>query len=91
LARLFEDEQNRAQLLEIATNGYISGGEIVAKFSLDELNANRHLFSILFYFGFVSVGKIGKKPVFRIPNRSIKNIYLEYLGLGNKVHQAEKR
>jgi len=79
LARLFEDEQNRAQLLEIATNGYISGGEIVAKFSLDELRERQKFLSLLFYFGLVTIGKKDNRPILRIPNYSIKNIYWEYI------------
>jgi hypothetical protein len=78
IAMLFRREENRQQLMDIVNNGNISG-EVVAKFSLNELTESDSFISLLFYFGLLTIDCSMRQPTLTIPNYSIRTVYWEYI------------
>jgi hypothetical protein len=79
ISRLFRDEENRKQLMEIAREGWIVN-DINPKFSLHELTESRSFISLLFYFGLLTVEPLEDGDFrLKIPNYSIKMVYWEYI------------
>ncbi|MDR3253013.1 MAG: AAA family ATPase [Tannerella sp.] len=78
ISMLFRREENRQQLMDIVNNGSIRG-EVIPKFSLNELTESSRFVSLLFYFGLLTIDNTTPKPMLTIPNYSIKMVYLEYI------------
>ncbi|MDR3308926.1 MAG: AAA family ATPase [Tannerella sp.] len=78
IAKLFNNEANRQQLMDIVNNGSI-GGRVVPKFSLNELTESSRFASLLFYFGLLTIDNTSSIPKLVIPNYSIKMVYWEYI------------
>jgi hypothetical protein len=78
LRRLAENENNREILFDIVKNGGIFGN-IIEKFSLEELHNENYFVSLLFYLGMLTNGgSIDGQPYLKIPNYSIKTLYWSY-------------
>jgi hypothetical protein len=78
LRRLAENEHNRELLLTILKDGGIFG-EIIERFSLDNLNSDEYFVSLLFYLGMLTNGGIIEGQSFlKIPNYSVRTLYWEY-------------
>jgi len=79
LRRLAENENNRELLLQIINNGGIYGN-IIEKFSLDNLNTEEYFVSLLFYLGMLTNGGMQRGRIwFKIPNYSIRTLYWGYV------------
>jgi len=78
LRRLAENENNRELLLQITKNGGIYGN-IIEKFSLDNLNTEEYFVSLLFYLGMLTNGGVKRGRIWlKIPNYSIRTLYWGY-------------
>jgi hypothetical protein len=78
LRRLAENENNREILFDIVKDGGIFG-DIVEKFSLEELHNENYFISLLFYLGMLTNGGVKRgKRWLKIPNYSIKTLYWNY-------------
>jgi hypothetical protein len=80
LARLVQNEQNRAKLIKTVEEGGVSA-ELVSKFSIDSLSDDDYFISLLFYMGLLTIGgeRQGNLTRLRIPNYSIRTVYWEYI------------
>ena len=79
LRRLAENESNMKLLLQITNDGGIYGN-IIEKFSLDNLNTEEYFISLLFYLGMLTNGGAKEGQIYlKIPNYSIRTLYWEYL------------
>ncbi|MDR3013535.1 MAG: ATP-binding protein [Chitinispirillales bacterium] len=78
LRRLAENKNNREILFNIVKDGGVFGN-IVEKFSLDELSNENYFVSLLFYLGMLTNGGV-KRGInwLKIPNYSIKTLYWSY-------------
>jgi hypothetical protein len=66
-------------LIRIAENNSILS-EIIPKFSLDRLQENKYFVSLLFYLGLLTIDKKEEGLLqLKIPNHSIRTIFLEYI------------
>ncbi|MDR2728390.1 MAG: ATP-binding protein [Chitinispirillales bacterium] len=78
LRRLAENENNRELLLQITKEGGIYGN-IIEKFSLDNLNTEEYFVSLLFYLGMLTNGGMQRGRIWlKIPNYSIRTLYWGY-------------
>jgi hypothetical protein len=77
LRRLVRSEHNRDVLIQIIKEGGIVSG-ILEKFSIDNLDDNKHFISLLFYMGLLTIkGSSGSLTQLVIPNYSIQQVYWE--------------
>ncbi|MDR2577212.1 MAG: AAA family ATPase, partial [Chitinispirillales bacterium] len=78
LRRLAENENNREILFDIVKDGGVYG-DIIGKFSLEELHNENYFVSLLFYLGMLTKGGVVEgQPYLKIPNYSIKTLYWNY-------------
>jgi len=78
LRRLAENENNRELLLRITTDGGVYGN-IIEKFSIDNLNTEEYFVSLLFYLGMLTNGGARRGRIWlKIPNYSIRTLYWGY-------------
>ena len=78
LRLLAENENNRELLIQITKNGGIYGN-IIEKFSLDNLNTEEYFVSFLFYLGMLTNGGVQRGRIWlKIPNYSIRTLYWGY-------------
>ncbi|MDR2578444.1 MAG: AAA family ATPase [Chitinispirillales bacterium] len=78
LRRLAENENNREILFDIVKNGCIFG-EVIRKFSLEQLHNENYFVSLLFYLGMLTKsGAAEGRSYLKIPNYSIKTLYWNY-------------
>jgi hypothetical protein len=78
LRRLAESKNNREILFNIVKNGGVLG-DVVEKFSLEEMQNDSYFVSLLFYLGMLTNGGMQRgKSWLKIPNYSIKTLYWNY-------------
>jgi len=80
LHRLAENEDNQEILRRIVKDGG-TFGQIIERFSVDELSYSRNFVSLLFFLGMLTNSgetQMGKKWL-KIPNYSIKTLYWDYI------------
>jgi len=90
LRRLAENENNRKKLLQITQDGGIFGN-IIERFSLENLEREEYFVSLLFYLGMLTHGGTQRgRTWLKIPNYSVKTLYWEYI-VSHVQNLGEKR
>ena len=78
IANLMHPESNYQKLVELMTNGEVSG-KLVESFELNDAKFDTDAFlSMLFYNGYITIKKIGMRVEFCVPNYVSEVLYASY-------------
>jgi hypothetical protein len=79
LSNLIERHDNRQKLRELIENKSVNG-IVVDQFSLERINDERNVYSLLYYMGLVTIDNSNPLiPALKIPNYSIQTMYWDYI------------